>query len=49
MSVGTLGRIEEFNPAKNDLESYTETLEKYVVANDATSEAIKTAKGPMKF
>ena len=41
MSVGTLGRIEEFSPAQNDLESYTERLEQYFIANDVTSEAKK--------
>lgn len=43
MSGGILGRIEEFNPAQNDLESYTERLEQYFVANEVTTEEKKTA------
>ncbi|GFO38215.1 Pol polyprotein [Plakobranchus ocellatus] len=43
MSSGTLGRIEEFNPAQNDLESYIERLEQYFVANNVTTEEKRTA------
>ncbi|KAK3776673.1 hypothetical protein RRG08_049682 [Elysia crispata] len=42
MSIAALGRIEEFDPAQNDLESYLEQLEQYFVANDVT-EAKRTA------
>ena len=42
MSIAALGRIEEFDPAQNDLESYLERLEQYFVANDV-KEAKRTA------
>ncbi|KAK3773177.1 hypothetical protein RRG08_013763 [Elysia crispata] len=42
MSIAALGRIEEFDPAQKDLESYLERLEQYFVANDVT-EAKRTA------
>ena len=39
----TLGRIEEFDPSTTDLESYTERLEQYFVANGVTTDAKQTA------
>ncbi|KAK3756465.1 hypothetical protein RRG08_064801 [Elysia crispata] len=42
MSIAALGRIEEFYPAQNDLDSYLERLEQYFVANDVM-EAKRTA------
>ena len=41
--MSNLGRIEDFDPAVTDLESYTERLEQYFVANDVTTENKKTA------
>ena len=40
--MSTLGKIEEFDSTKNDLESYTERLEQYFIANDVNDEK-KTA------
>ena len=42
MSVGTLGPIEDFNPAQNDRESNTEGLDQYLVANNVTGQSKNT-------